>query len=357
MAGLSDYLTNTETVSTQLPTWFGTAQESAVNQALNATSPAVQDTAAQSAINAFGSGSPFTSAQNTLQAIGSGAANPWLVSDTGAVTPNTATALGGLFSAQQDYFNKIMPDIAAEQDAGAIASGGFGSKMNQAGVAREIGKAYSDLAQKQMQSALQNQQTGVAAGTAQGNVANQMVQSALNTGTYQQNAPFASALNLQNILQKSQLPKDQVTSEELGLLNQVAGLGTMLQGGLGALNDRVVTNSAGQKVTVPGLLSQLGIKGGLSGLVSDIGNLFTSQPDISSGVEIPNYAQPGEEGFGWQYYDTGTGNVSIDPNGNYYQNGELIWSPSYDPYEVDNAAQYGDETAADLNFDSGEWEI
>ena len=132
MAGLSDYLTNTETVSTQLPTWFGTAQESAVNQALNATSPAVQDTAAQSAINAFGSGSPFTSAQNTLQAIGSGAANPWLVSDTGAVTPNTATALGGLFSAQQDYFNKIMPDIAAEQDAGAIASGGFGSKMNQA---------------------------------------------------------------------------------------------------------------------------------------------------------------------------------------------------------------------------------
>lgn len=355
MAGLSEYLTNTSTVSTELPTWFGTAQESAVNQALNATSPAVQDTAAQSAINAFGSGSPFTSAQNTLQAIGSGAANPWLVSDTGAVTPNTATALGGLFSAQQDYFNKIMPDIAAEQDAGAIASGGFGSKMNQAGVAREIGKAYSDLAQKQMQSALQNQQTGVAAGTAQGNVANQMVQSALNTGTYQQNAPFASALNLQNILQKSKLPEAKVSSEELGLLNQVAGLGTMLQGGLGALNDRVVTNSAGQKVTVPGLLSQLGIKGGLSGLVGSVGSLFSGAPDTSTGTEIPNMAQPGEEGYGWQYYDTGDGNVSIDPSGNYYQNGELIWSPSWDNGAggtadiVDNFDNY--DTGYDLGID------
>ena len=98
MAGLSDYLAEKTTTSTELPTWFSTAQESAVNQALTAAPPPVQDTAAQSAINAFGSNSPFTSAQNTLQSIGSGAANPWLVSETGAVTPNTTTALGGLFS-------------------------------------------------------------------------------------------------------------------------------------------------------------------------------------------------------------------------------------------------------------------
>jgi hypothetical protein len=328
MAGLSDYLTNTSTVSTQLPNWFSTAQESAVNQALNATSPAIQNTAAMSAVNAFGSGSPFTQAQNTLESIGSGAANPWLVSDTGQVSPNVATPMGGLFQAQQDYFSQIMPDIAAQQDAAAIAGGGFGSKMNQAGVAREVGKAYSDLAQKQMQSALQAQQTGVAAGSALGNVGNQLVQSAINTGTYQQNAPYASALNLQNILQKSKLPEDRVTSTDLGLLNQLAGLGTMFTGGLNALQDRVVTNSAGQQVTVPGLLSQLGIKGGLSGLISKASDAFSSAPTYT-GTQIQNPALPGQEGYGWQYFDTGDSNISIDPSGNYYQGTELIWSPSW----------------------------
>jgi len=339
MAGLSDYLTNTSTVSTQLPNWFSTAQESAVNQALNATSPAIQNTAAQSAVNAFGSDSPFTQAQNTLQSIGSGAANPWFVSETGQVSPNVATPMGGLFQAQQDYFSQIMPDIAAQQDAAAIAGGGFGGKMNQAGVAREIGKAYSDLAQKQMQSALQAQQTGVAAGSALGNVGNQLVQSAINTGTYQQNAPYASALNLQNILQKSKLPEDKVTSTDLGLLNQIAGLGTMFTGGLNALNDRVVTNSAGQQVTVPGLLSQLGIKGGLSGLVSKAG-------DALSGIFKPSTPtdQPYREYEGYKFYDTEDGlGIMIDPSGNYYQGAELIWSPSWGNYAVSGGDDGGFE--------------
>ena len=331
MAGLSDYLTNTETVSTQLPNWFSTAQESAVNQALNATSPAIQNTAAQSAVNAFGESSPFAQAQSTLQSIGSGAANPWLVSETGQVTPNVATPMGGLFQAQQDYFKQIMPDIAAQQDAAAIAGGGFGSKMNQAGVAREIGKAYSDLAQKQQQSALQAQQTGVAAGSALGNVGNQLVQSAINTGTYQQNAPYASALNLQNILQKSKLPEDRVTTKDLGLLNQLAGLGTMFTGGLNALQDRTVLDSQGRQITLPGLLSQLGVKGGLSGLISKAGEALTGPPSYT-GTKIENPALPGQEAYGWQYFDTGDSNIVIDPSGNYYQNNELIWSPSWDNY-------------------------
>ena len=334
MAGLSDYLTNTETVSTQLPNWFSTAQESAVNQALNATSPAIQNTAAQSAVNAFGESSPFAQAQSTLQSIGSGAANPWLVSETGQVSPNVATPMGGLFQAQQDYFRQIMPDIAAQQDAAAIAGGGFGSKMNQAGVAREIGKAYSDLAQKQQQSALQAQQTGVAAGSALGNVGNQLVQSAINTGTYQQNAPYASALNLQNILQKSKLPEDRVTTKDLGLLNQIAGLGTMFTGGLNALQDRTVLDSQGRPVNIPGVLSQLGIKGGLSGLVSKAG-------DALSGIFKPSTPTTDYREYeGYKFYDTEDGlGIMIDPSGNYYQGSELIWSPSWENY----AASGGDD--------------
>lgn len=349
MAGLNDYITDKTTVSTQLPSWFGTAQESAVNQALNATSPAVQDTAAQSAINAFSSNSPFTSAQNTLQSIGSGAANPWLVSDTGQVTPNTSTALGGLFSAQQDYFNKIMPDIAAQEDAGAIAGGGFGSKMNQAGVAREIGKAYSDLAQKQMQAGLQNQQTGVAAGTAQGNVANQMIQSALNTGTYQQNAPYASALNLQNILQKSKLPEDKVSTTDKGLLNQLGALGSLFSGGLDVLSDRKVINPVtGKLETIPGLLSKVGVQGGLTGLISKAGNLFggssSTQPDVSG-------APTSWQSDGYEFYQQPDGStITIDPSGNYYQDGNLIWSPGYSGSLINDNFDENDQ-GVDLGID------
>jgi hypothetical protein len=188
----------------------------------------------------------------------------------------------------------------------------------------------------------------------QQDLGNQLVQSALNTGTYQQNAPYASALNLQNILQKSKLPEDEVKTTDLGLLNQLAGLGTMFSGGLDALNDRVVTNSAGQKVTVPGLLSQLGIKGGLSGLVSAAGDLLSGPPDYT-GTEIENPALPGHEGYGWQYFDTGDGNVTIDPSGNYYQNNELIWSPSWGNYGSSGGGGDTDYTGdySEYDFEDG----
>lgn len=41
--------------------------------------------------------------------------------------------------------------------------------------------------------------------------------------------------------------------------------------------------------------------------------------------EIFTGAVKGALGYGWRYFSDGT---SIDPNGNYYQNGQLIWSPN-----------------------------
>ena len=223
-----------------------------------------------------------------------------------------------------------MPDIAAQEDANAIAGGGFGSKMNLAGVAREYGKAYSDLAQKQMQAALQNQQTGVAAGTAQGNVANQMVQGALNTGTFQRNAPFSGASNLQNILQATKLPENKVATKDLGLLKELGALGSLFGGGIDALSDRQVINPVtGKMETIPGVLSKVGIQGGLSGLISKAGNfiggLSSSQPDVSN-------APTSWESEGYQFYQQPDGStITIDPSGNYYQDGELIYIPGFDP--------------------------
>lgn len=41
--------------------------------------------------------------------------------------------------------------------------------------------------------------------------------------------------------------------------------------------------------------------------------------------EVLNTAFPGQVGYGWKYYDDG---VSIGPDGKYYLNGNLVWSPS-----------------------------
>lgn len=41
--------------------------------------------------------------------------------------------------------------------------------------------------------------------------------------------------------------------------------------------------------------------------------------------EIANNAAPGQSGYGWRYFTDGT---VIDTQGNYYVNGDLVWSPS-----------------------------
>lgn len=48
-------------------------------------------------------------------------------------------------------------------------------------------------------------------------------------------------------------------------------------------------------------------------------NNFGAAPMAS---EIGNTALPGQPGWGWKYYSDGT---AIDPAGNYYMNGQLIY--------------------------------
>jgi hypothetical protein len=40
---------------------------------------------------------------------------------------------------------------------------------------------------------------------------------------------------------------------------------------------------------------------------------------------IFNTALPGQEGWGWQYFNDGT---AIGPDGSYYTNGQKVWSPA-----------------------------
>lgn len=50
------------------------------------------------------------------------------------------------------------------------------------------------------------------------------------------------------------------------------------------------------------------------------GALSDSLSDFASGIY--NAAKPGQPGFGWQYFSDG---VAIDPKGNYYLNGQMVW--------------------------------
>jgi hypothetical protein len=349
MAGLSNMLTNKEVSTESLPSWFTDAQQQAVSAISNVQAPAVANTAAQSAINAFKPAtSPFGSAQSTLESIGSGAANPWLASGA----PDTSTALGGLFAAQTEQAKQFMPEIDTTQTAKNIAGGDFGSAMNLGGVSRARANFLSDLYQRQMQSALQNQQTGVAAGSALGNVGNQLVQSALNTGTFEQNAPYASALNLANVVGKLQAPKTTTKSMDMGFLNQIGALGSLVSGGVNALNDQYVQDPrTGAVSKKPGLLSQLGVKGGLTGLYD---KYIKGQGGTPTGSETaPETADAGayNPDTGMTDYIGADGNqVSIDASGNYYdERGELIWSPSWN-----EESTYDYEGVGDDAYDSSE---
>ena len=273
MAGLSNALTNKQDVATTLPSWFSTAQQNVVSGSQAQTAPT--NTVAQSAINAFGPQGAFTQGQNALSQIAAGAASPWITDANGNVTPNTATPLGGLYKASEEQLNQFLPQITAAPDAAAIGAGGFGSLRNKTASDLARGNAIATMNKDIANAALQSQQYGTAAGAALGNLGNQATQQAINTATYQQNAPWATAVNQANILKGlggSNVGQTQQTSAQLGALNQVGALGSLLGGGVNALADTVDPKTG---ASIPGILTKLGISGGLAGALDKIQQSFT----------------------------------------------------------------------------------
>ena len=269
--GLSGLISNTGVQTTALPSWYDTAQQNVVNQATaaNAGAPTPQQTVGQNAVNALsGPTNAFTQAGGTLQSIASGAANPWNTDASGNVTPNTSTALGGLFQAQNQQLNQLMPTTTAPVEAGNIGSGNFGGLRGQTAVDTSKANALATLNTAQNQAALQNQATGVNAGTAAGNVAQENINNLLTTGQYQQASPYVNATNLGNVLSSVTPGQTVSNTTNLSPVNQIGGLITALGGGAntGILNQLFGAGSAAvgtqgssgyQAAVQPGLLNQL----------------------------------------------------------------------------------------------------
>jgi hypothetical protein len=261
-SGLNNLLQCSAVQQTTLPSWYSTAQQNIVNQAGNAASaaPSFANTTSQNAVNTLQNPcNAFKQAQGTLNQIATGAANPWITcSTTGKVTPNTSTALGGLFAAQQQQLCQLMPQTLAPTQAANIGSGNFGSLRGQTALDTAKTNAFDTLASQQMQSALQNQSTGATAASALGNVGAQCLSANLTTGAAQTNAPFQTATNYANLINAINAPATVTGQTQGSALGQLSTLGNAITGGVAGLCS---------------LLKTLGVTGGLSGASSIINPL------------------------------------------------------------------------------------
>lgn len=295
MAGLSNFIANKGVQQTTLPSWYDTAQQNLVNQATSAyqAAPQLGQTVAQGAINTLsGATTPFTQAQNTLQQISSGAASPWMVGSTGQITPNVATPLGGLFSAQQQQLQQLLPDITAVPTAAGTATGQFGSLRTQTAANKAAADAQAKLFADQMRAALEAQQTGVSAASALGNVAQQGITNAMNVGQAQQLAPFTNIANLGKILGGVTAPQTVTSNVQMSPLSQIAAVAGALGGGIAGTNR---------------LLQNLGIQGGLSDIFKSA--FGSSSPDYSgwqnalpAGTVVDPWSTPSASDYAEQSY-------------------------------------------------------
>jgi hypothetical protein len=260
--------------TTTLPDWYNTAQQNVLNAAntASANAPTLGNTVAANAINTLsGPNNPFTSATQTLGSIASGAANPWITDpNTGAVTPNTNTAMGGLFAAQRDELNQLMPTTLAPANAGAIGSGNFGSLRGQTAVDTAKTNALAQLQAAQMQAALSNQQTGVTAAANEGNVGQQGITNAMNVGQAQMTSPYTNAANYGNIVASLTAPQTVNTTQTPSAYQGLAGLGSVISGGL------------------TGLLGAAGVSGLQGALSSGLGSLFSGTNNLNDPSQIVN---------------------------------------------------------------------
>jgi len=318
MAGLNNIISNSATQSTTMPTWFDTAQQNVVSQAgqAAAAAPAPGQTVAQNAVNALsGPTNAFTQAAGTLQGIASGAANPWITdAATGQVTPDTSTAMGGLFQAQNQQLQQLMPQYTAPVDASSIASGNFGSLRGDTAYAKAAADAAANLFTQQNQAALQNQQTGVQAGIGAGNVTQQDINNLLTVGQYQQAAPFTNVSNYGKVVGGVQAPTTVTNQTQLSPLNQIMGAVNLVGGS---------TGSGG----VLGQLFGTGTKGSAGyapGLFNTIAGYFNSPSSggISDATQAAMDAS-GTTGIGsGDFVDIGGGSMPTDSSGNIDYSGE-----------------------------------
>lgn len=240
---------STKTTSTTLPSWFTTAQQNlqtGANTALTGATGYGDTATANMATNQLGAGAnPFTTAMGTLQDVASGASNPWL--STGA--PDTSTALGGLFAAQNAKLDQILPQVVAKEGAAGIGGGNFGSLRGQTATNTARAGALTTLAEQQNQAALNAQTQATQAALGVGNVGSQYGTTALNTSNQQMLGDLTATAKYADILNQlgTTMPKTATeTTQGSQYDNAMKTLGVLFgQGGANQSTMDAITKAAG----------------------------------------------------------------------------------------------------------------
>ena len=152
--------------------------------------------------------------------------------------------MGGLFQAQNQQLNQLLPYQTAGTEAGAIGSGNFGSLRGQTAVDTSRANAFDTLAAQQMQAALQNQSTGATAAGTLGNVANQGITAGLTTGAAQMNAPYQGALNYANLINSVNAPTTVSQQNQMSPLSMIGSLSSIPSAASGLLGSLGITGSS-----------------------------------------------------------------------------------------------------------------
>jgi hypothetical protein len=233
-----------------------------------------------------------------------------------------------LFAAQQQQLNQLLPTITAPANAQAIGSGNFGSLRGQTAADTAEANALAQLQSAQMQAALQNQATGVQAGSAAGNVAQQNINNLLTTGQYQQASPYINAANLGNILAGVQPGATVSNTTNLSPLNQVMGLATALGGSStsGLLGTLFGTQGNNQPQYLSNGQPNPAYQATTQGILNSLSNLFSG----SSNTPTPGVGQ---------MVDPTTGAIVPDPT---YGSGQTASGVDLSTAGVSNTQQqYG----------------
>jgi hypothetical protein len=256
MPGINDFLTEKTTSTTSLPSWYEDATKKAVNDAMSGANamPDLADTTAGRAQKDLNDpNNTWSKNADWMSQIAAGGANPWMKDANGNMVGNPETAMGGLFNAQQNAFNQLLPTTIAPTEAGNIAGGGFGSLRGQTAVQGTKANALANMQQQQMQAALQNQANAINAGKAAGDISSQLSDRQTAMGQLEQMDPMKRSEALSKILAGIRTGETKTQEFQGSPLNQAMSLASLFGG---ASN---------------GFLSSLGIEGGLAGLIKGLG--------------------------------------------------------------------------------------
>lgn len=326
-------ITTTQTQQTTAPSWYTDYLSNLASKATAGAAGATYAGAQPLQQQAFAAAGKLpgtyqpTLAEATKLASGVGATD--IATRAGQLmspyTTQVVDALGALGKRNIEQF------LAPQATAGAVGTGQFGSKRGAQALGEAINVGLQNLsaeqskalqtgysqallaAQEDQRSKLQAaQQLGALATTGQGmGLAdiNALATLGAQQQTIAQNEQLfpLQTLNLSTqALRGYSVPTGSTASYtgpipgaySASPLAQITGLGAFLAGA----SDTQLGKTIGSK---------------LSGLLRAMGG----QPGEGTSL-IANPATPGTPGYGWQYYNDGT---AIDPQGNYYYQGELVY--------------------------------